>query len=679
MAMERMEGFVGMNRLLLNGHEQEIDISFDVNIVGTGAKETINVGEDTSIMFTAGDDDQVNLPHNLADYTITSEGVRVFLVDHHGNRIALSVNGNSTVGFADGTATLGMVFPPGQMPRIELGGARVGEMPLSHDEVDLDKSSPDDGIDEAVLSILDIHVEPESPVAGETFFVDVDLAETANVETENLSVQVAIGDQIVETIDIDSDVLSDIKDDIAIVRFDGLEITEPGDYTVTATVSADNAEAITAAHDFTVMPQMPDALAITIDNIAAGKVGFGVTVDANVFHFGQAETVSLTLQQDDMELSESVPLQMNDPGGEAITFTFEDTSVFEPGMVEARLSVEEGGVFAEDALDFGLYDADGDYTWQWADPARTPFNMIGHVVVDREEGGGHQYVLGTGFLISPGHIMTNAHVLESGWEGDLSALNSVDFFLGRNGGNLFENQEENHYRGESAHLQKSEWLDRWPDTDMAIISLDQDIEAYNGQAYFDWFWNARDAVDRDLSGQTLYLSGYPSGGVDQGKDEIGNGLYFQWMAQGAFDGYLPGYEDYGGASGGLRLSQKMAGAPGASGSPVFWADDDGQYLYAGTFTGSKNGHPVAANLDPAAYDWALTIAQADGYLLDMDFLDGPLDVAALGPATDLDGSSGDAAPAFEAFDTFDLANAESSDIQVHGVADMAWAGMDAAA
>ncbi|MFO7877565.1 MAG: hypothetical protein R6U55_13380, partial [Desulfovermiculus sp.] len=129
------------NRLLLHGEDQGIDIPFNTKIVGTGAKETMNVASDTSIAFSAGDDDTVNLPHNLEDYDITSEGIQIFLEDSSGNRITLSVNGTSTVGFANGDATLDMVFPPGEMPYVELGGAKVGGEPMDHGLVSLEDAT----------------------------------------------------------------------------------------------------------------------------------------------------------------------------------------------------------------------------------------------------------------------------------------------------------------------------------------------------------------------------------------------------------------------------------------------------------------------------------------------------------------------------------------------------------
>lgn len=134
--------FARMIRVVLTGEDLEMDIAFNAFVVGTAAKETINVAPGASLAFFAGDEDRVNLPRNLSDYTITSAGNQLFLEDYGGSRIALSVIGTSTVGFADGEAVLGMAFPTGSMPYVHLGGAAVGSDPLNHGQVSLTSLMP---------------------------------------------------------------------------------------------------------------------------------------------------------------------------------------------------------------------------------------------------------------------------------------------------------------------------------------------------------------------------------------------------------------------------------------------------------------------------------------------------------------------------------------------------------
>ena len=118
--------------LVLDGNNQALDIVFDTKIIGTGAKETINIAPDINVSFAAGDGDRVNLPHNMAHYEITSMGNQIFFSDVAANKVVtIIVTGTSTVGFADGdTATLEMVFSSGGPPQVQLGGVVVGSVPL---------------------------------------------------------------------------------------------------------------------------------------------------------------------------------------------------------------------------------------------------------------------------------------------------------------------------------------------------------------------------------------------------------------------------------------------------------------------------------------------------------------------------------------------------------------------
>jgi len=124
--------------LVLDGSDQTLDIDFNAKIIGTGAKETINIGPGINVSFTAGDGDQVNLPYDVEHYEITSMGNHIWFSDAGTNKVVtIIVTGTSTVGFADGSAAaLEMVFTLGEPPQVQLGGAVVGSTPLNHGEVE---------------------------------------------------------------------------------------------------------------------------------------------------------------------------------------------------------------------------------------------------------------------------------------------------------------------------------------------------------------------------------------------------------------------------------------------------------------------------------------------------------------------------------------------------------------
>ncbi|EFI32802.1 protein of unknown function DUF285 lipoprotein [Desulfonatronospira thiodismutans ASO3-1] len=404
-----------------------------------------------------------------------------------------------------------------------------------------------------------------------------------------------------------------------------------------------------------------EKLTVTIDSLStAGEAGSSVHVNVTVEHTGNAGQVEFTVTQDTTGVTERVDLNHSVPAEEEVSWTLEDTLAFDPGAVELEVSVEEDGETVSEVKTFGLYEdeEDRDFEWQWSDPDKSPFDMIGHVVADHDGYDEGWYGTGTGFLISPMHIMTNAHVItdDEDWASDLSELNAVDFFLGRNGGNLFDEQDGNEYAGEHAYLQKDEWGKAWPDTDMAIVTLDREVE---GVEHFDWFWNAGQETDRDVTGDSVTISGYPSENIEQGEDDRGNNIYFQWNAQGTATDYLPGYDEYGQESGGLEFSQDMSFAGGASGSPVIRETVNGDYQFVGAYTGSIGADPVAATLDSTAFDWALTVVQGDGYLTDQEYVYGGLDPEDMGPDKLLPGTDTAVARSSE--------GGESVGIKVQGV------------
>ncbi len=230
---------------------------------------------------------------------------------------------------------------------------------------------------------------------------------------------------------------------------------------------------------------------------------------------------------------------------------------FDPGAVFVTVEVQSGNETILDASKtIGLYDADQDYEFTWADTDIEPFNMIGQVVV--QHAGQQGYATGTGFLISPMHVMTNAHVVSLQEDQEyLDDLVALEFFLGRNGQSLFQEANNNQYSGTHVFLEKDEWDGyEWPDTDMSIITLDSPIQGLDEQLHFDWFWNAR-GTSTDLIGQTVFGSGYPARGMNQGVDQYGSEIAFQWAVEGEVTGYWDGFDEYGGASGGLQFSDSF--------------------------------------------------------------------------------------------------------------------------
>jgi hypothetical protein len=114
-------------RQVLSGQDQALDVPADAKIIGTGARETLNILMNVSASFTAGNGDRINLPWNRSDYTLTSTGNRLYLDEDSGCRVTLIVNGTSTVAFADGEEVeLKMLFEPGVPPMVILGENVIG-------------------------------------------------------------------------------------------------------------------------------------------------------------------------------------------------------------------------------------------------------------------------------------------------------------------------------------------------------------------------------------------------------------------------------------------------------------------------------------------------------------------------------------------------------------------------
>ncbi|EFI33177.1 lipoprotein [Desulfonatronospira thiodismutans ASO3-1] len=116
-------------------------------------------------------------------------------------------------------------------------------------------------LDQAGLSIQSIDVTPEEPELGQRFTVDVTLEELVGVETENLTVNLAIaGTEIDETIEVDS-----LQGAQASVTFEELVIDEAGEYAIEVTADADNADAVTSSSVIEITPEIRDDFALTAE------------------------------------------------------------------------------------------------------------------------------------------------------------------------------------------------------------------------------------------------------------------------------------------------------------------------------------------------------------------------------------------------------------------------------
>jgi len=110
---------------------------------------------------------------------------------------------------------------------------------------------------DAELAIELTSIDPGEPEVDETFTVEVEVTETAGVQTDDLSVNlVIVGAGIDETITANGE-LSELNDGSATLTFDDLAIDDPGNYTAVVTANADNADRASDSESFDVAPKPP--------------------------------------------------------------------------------------------------------------------------------------------------------------------------------------------------------------------------------------------------------------------------------------------------------------------------------------------------------------------------------------------------------------------------------------
>jgi len=241
---------------------------------------------------------------------------------------------------------------------------------------------------------------------------------------------------------------------------------------------------------------------------------------------------------------------------------------------------------------------DLDLDWvDTAEIAKAPYTAIGQVQVMF----GSQGNLGTGFMISPEHLLTNAHVVLNGF-GELDSSATISFAPGLNG----EASAAVRYDSQAVWVQSAFApgnLPRfWPDDDLAVIRLRQ--PAGNTTGYL----SLENSVNLSLTGKRLDSAGYSTQGIQQDNPDTPGEDYYQWSVSGTVDKYILG-------NGALDLSDSMGTTAGSSGSPLFYTEN-GTVYFAGVMSGSMGGDPVAAAIDTDSYNWILGILQNDGYYTD---------------------------------------------------------------
>lgn len=225
-----------------------------------------------------------------------------------------------------------------------------------------------------------------------------------------------------------------------------------------------------------------------------------------------------------------------------------------------------------------------------------PHKAIGQVMTTID----HQSWIGTGFLISPQHVLTSAHVLLND-TGELNANADISFSPGLNG----EARTAASYAWEKAWVERtfdSNLYQGWPDNDLAVIKLNQPIGDTIG------YMKLEPAINGSLTGTSVKSAGYSAGSIEQDNPVTPGQDYYQWEVSGTVDQYIF-------SNGGLELSDSMAVTPGASGSPVYYAQT-GNFYFTGVLAGTLGDTTVAAAMDTDSYNWILGILQLDGYYPD---------------------------------------------------------------
>ena len=202
-----------------------------------------------------------------------------------------------------------------------------------------------------------------------------------------------------------------------------------------------------------------------------------------------------------------------------------------------------------------------------------PHNAIGQVIVITDG----QSQIGTGFMISPAHVLTNAHVLLDA-SGDLDSSMEISFTPGLNG----DGDSAISYNWQLGWVEKNfdeKLYPEWPDNDLGIIKLDQPIGDTLG------YLKLESDINLNLPGTNVQSAGYSAGRIEQDNPDTPGQDYYQWEVSGIVDQYI--FDN-----GGLELSSDMIVTAGASGSPVYYSQNNDTY-FTGVLAGTIGGMTVA--------------------------------------------------------------------------------------
>jgi hypothetical protein len=247
------------------------------------------------------------------------------------------------------------------------------------------------------------------------------------------------------------------------------------------------------------------------------------------------------------------------------------------------------------------------YNLDWVNENKElPYSAIGLIEADFGNGLG---ALGTGILISPKHVLTNSHVVM-----DNGNLAENAYFFARHNGEIPNYNSS--IQSTSIYAQSDSDLTgyRWPDNDIAIITLSESIGYENG--YISIYQSTED----ELIDQQVFWAGYPQTNIIQDNPNTPWEDIYLWQTFGEITDYSNfGNIDYNssplyGGDGQIWLSNNLIGESGASGSPIIYQSENGPSI-VGVYSGTWNQTPVAANIDQDTYKWISNILLNDGFVI----------------------------------------------------------------